>query len=124
MHTRCKPEFKQASDYFLKGISVCKRWEDFSLFLSDMGERPDGTTIDRINNDKGYYPPNCRWAKAAVQRRNSGRVRIISLDGENMVLKDAATIIGVSDTAIHQERKRNGGSFQEAFNRVKSRRPQ
>lgn len=122
MHTRCKPEFKQAADYFERGIQVCERWNDYALFLADVGDRPEGTTLDRIDNDKGYEPGNCRWATSSVQRRNSRRVIEVSLGGRTMHLKDAAKEIGVSDTAIYQDRKRKGGTFQEAFDRVLSRR--
>jgi hypothetical protein len=122
MRSRCQPGYNQASDYYHRGISVCSRWDDFSLFLSDMGECPEGHSIDRIDNDKGYEPNNCRWATAATQRRNSRRILAIELDGQTYVLKDAAAKIGVSDVAIHQERKRHGGTFQEAFDRVKHRR--
>ena len=53
------------------GIVVCKRWRKFDDFLSDMGERPNNTTIDRINRDKGYFSKNCRWASPTTQTRNS-----------------------------------------------------
>lgn len=53
-----------------RGITVCDRWETFANFLADMGEPAAGLTLDRINNDAGYFPDNCRWATWAVQRRN------------------------------------------------------
>ena len=122
MHSRCKPVYKQAADYFDRGIRVCDRWSDYPNFLADMGEKPENMTLDRIDNDAGYSPENCRWADMATQRRNQRRVIIITHQGVEMVLKDAAKAIGVTDTAVHQERYRNGGTFQDAFDRVLTRR--
>ena len=71
MHNRCEqkthPSYK---DYGGRVIVVCDRWGDFNLFLEDMGIRPDGLSIDRIDNEKGYEPGNCRWATASMQNKN------------------------------------------------------
>lgn len=75
MKMRClNPRIKQWSDYGGRGIKMCKRWLDFKNFLADMGVRPEGKTLDRIDNDGNYEPGNCRWATKAEQIANTARV--------------------------------------------------
>lgn len=72
MLKRChNPRYPRFNDYGGRGISVCRAWrESFASFLSDMGERPLGRSIDRIDNRFGYFFANCRWATPAQQAAN------------------------------------------------------
>lgn len=68
---RCNnPNNSHYADYGGRGIKLCKRWHKFSNFLKDMGERPEGMSVDRINNDGNYEPSNCQWATRIQQARN------------------------------------------------------
>lgn len=76
MLQRClNPNHDAYERYAGKGISICKEWRLFSKFKQDMGVRPKGYTLDRIDNDKGYCKENCRWATPQTQAFNRGKQR-------------------------------------------------
>ena len=87
MKRRCRDVTRDnAQHYALKGVTYDTQWECFENFLADMGERPPGLTLDRIDGDGGYTKGNCRWATPTEQTRNRGIAQTIVLDGEEKPL--------------------------------------
>lgn len=116
MIARCEnPNNKQFKDYGGRGISVCKRWrDDYAAFLSDMGRRPDGCTIDRINNDGNYEPGNCKWSTKMQQMANTRRAKMISFNGETAHVSEWARRFGLDYKLVHLRLKR-GWSIEKAL---------
>lgn len=86
MLRRCNdPKSIAFENYGGRGIKVCERWMKFENFYADMGEKPDGYSIDRINNDGNYEPSNCRWADRKTQNNNC-RSNLIFTDKDGEVL--------------------------------------
>lgn len=83
MKNRChNPDAERFPYYGARGITVCDRWRgSFAAFLADMGEAPDGTSIDRIDNGGNYEPGNCRWATKTEQNRNTRQNRLLTIFG-------------------------------------------
>lgn len=76
MKTRClNKNYKEFFYYGGRGIKICERWMSFENFLEDMGERPNGKTLDRIDNERGYSPENCKWSIPKEQSMNRRNVK-------------------------------------------------
>lgn len=98
---RCEQSYhKSYADYGGRGISVCERWHDFSLFLADMGERPPGKQIDRINNEGNYEPGNCHWTTSKENARNRRNTLFLEHDGQRLPAIVWAERIGFPYTTI------------------------
>lgn len=104
MKQRChNPNNHNYKNYGARGISICKRWMDFPSFLSDMGPKPHGLTIDRINNEGNYEPGNCRWATTKQQRDNQRTCYQVSFNGRTDNITNWARSIGIHpDTLKHR----------------------
>lgn len=85
-----------------RGISVCQSWLDFVEFLRDMGIRPEGTTLGRIDNDGDYEPSNCRWETAKDQGRNTRSNVLLTYNGETRTVVEWAEHLHVSAPMIYQ----------------------
>lgn len=94
---RCTdPNHARYADYGGRGIKVCERWQVFENFLADMGERPAGTSIDRINNDGDYEPDNCRWATKTQQARNCRTNHTLTIDGQTRSVAEWVELRGLN----------------------------
>jgi len=83
-----------------RGISVCEKWNTFLGFLEDMGEAPSGLTLERVDNNLGYYKENCRWASMEDQANNTRKNRYLTANGETLSLARWARRLGVRGATI------------------------
>jgi hypothetical protein len=103
MKARClNPSNKDYKSYGEKNIFICDSWlNSFESFYQDMGAKPKGYSIDRIDNTKGYYPENCRWASRSQQQQNKRNSCVwVIKDKEFLSLKEAAIFFNVTTTTI------------------------
>lgn len=97
MLNRCRnPRDPQFSDYGGRGIVVCERWLQFENFLADMGLRPEGGSIERVNNEGDYCPANCKWATQKEQQANKRSSRPITFRGVTQSIESWAAELGLS----------------------------
>lgn len=99
-----------------RGIKVCERWLDFHAFLEDMGPRPPGTTLDRIDGRGHYEVGNVRWASTMEQALNKSTVVYLSFRGETLAITQWSRRLGVRTSTI-RERLKRGWSADEALSR-------
>lgn len=118
MRARCfNPSDKRYARYGGRSIKVCERWNDFKLFLQDMGLRPSPQhSIERRNNDGHYEPSNCCWATPIEQANNVSRNRIVSYNGKQLTI---AQLVRTSGTPFNSSRIRwrleNGWPLNDAL---------
>jgi hypothetical protein len=117
MIQRCtNPSLKSYPGYGGRGIKICDRWRtSFAAFLADMGERPEGASLDRIDNDGDYEPGNVRWATQAEQNRNQRRSRWLEYAGVSLPLADWAAALGLNYHTLHNRVTQSGWPVERAL---------
>jgi len=123
MMERCyRPNAPSYKRYGARGIVVCERWKFFPNFLTDMGERPLGLTLDRKDNDGPYSPENCHWTTWKQQARNRRNNRFVTISGEKKMLIVWCEQRKLSYHKVHL-RLRYGWTIEEALEFVPRKRP-
>lgn len=107
-------------NYGGRGIKVCERWLSFENFLADMGHRPRGFTLDRVDPNGNYEPSNCRWATRSQQQRNRRRNRKETLNGETRLLIEWAELFHVPPNCV-QKRINRGWPIEKALTQPSQR---
>jgi hypothetical protein len=114
MKTRCSnPKSENYKWYGGRGITVCERWMKFENFLADMGEVPEGMTIDRIDSNLNYCPENCRWADMTTQANNKKNTVRLTFNGKKVPLTDVAKMLGVEYNNLRQSLYRNAKRIEK-----------
>ena len=108
MKDRCtQKNSKHYKHYGGRGIKVCERWKNsFENFLEDLGEKPDGFTLDRINSDGDYSPENCRWASLKEQQNNKRNNRILEFNNQRKTMSEWADFVGIKYNTLRSRLER------------------
>ncbi len=101
---------------------MCPEWRDFTAFLRDMGTRPVGMSLDRIDVHGGYSPDNCRWADRVTQARNQTHVVWVEMGEERRPLVEWCEHLGISVNTVRDRVKHYGLTYQEALTRPRQDR--
>jgi hypothetical protein len=102
MKKRCLvPTHKAYKDYGGRGITVCEEWLDYNNFVRDMGEAPSNMSLDRIDNDKGYYKDNCKWSTQTEQMNNRRCNVKILWEGNLYSVQELERITGIKTAVIY-----------------------
>lgn len=110
---------KNYHHYGGRGISVCDEWKDFKKFYRDMGDRPSkSSSIDRIDNNLGYYKENCRWATRSQQMRNYRLNNLLTFNNETRCVSEWAEITGINKSTISKRVGEYGWSVDRALSEM------
>ena len=113
MKLRCDNPKHSKGNYW--GVSYCERWKEFINFFEDMGERPPGTTLDRINPYGNYEPGNCRWADNHTQAINKTNSRYITFNGVTKHISEWSKETGIKRSTISARLLAYGWSVERAL---------
>lgn len=121
MRQRCyNPNSAKYPSYGGVGVRACKRWDVFANFLADMGERPPGKSLDRIDNNRGYSKSNCRWATSKEQCRNRGNTLRVLYEGHSIALAELAERSGIPYFTLHSRIERGTCPIEDLLRPVGS----
>ena len=118
MRERCtNPNSPQFERYGARGIQVCPEWREYATFRDWAMENgyADNLSIDRIDNNSGYYPENCRWATAREQANNTRKTRLIELNGEIHSVTEWARKLGINQSTLSMRLNKYGWSAEKAL---------
>ena len=120
MKTRCNnPNSNVYKHYGGRGITYCNHWEKFENFLEDMGTRPEGTSLDRINNNLGYSDYNCRWATREQQNHNRRDNHNLTYKGETLPMNAMARKHGIPRSTLRKRLYKYGWTIEKALRQQK-----
>ena len=115
MRDRCNNKNNPAyKNYGGRGIKICARWNNYENFIFDMGKKPKNFSIERVDNNKGYFPENCVWADRKTQSRNKRTNIFVTINNERLTVSDAAKKYGIHAQTIYS-RISKGMSPEDAF---------
>lgn len=124
LRTRCNnPKNAAFANYGGRGITVCARWSKFENFLADMGERPEGLSLERRDNDLGYSPDNCYWATRKEQAVNRRTSVFVEINGVTRCFAEWAAVYGIDKKTANRRYKKHGWEVVRALTTPVLRQP-
>lgn len=116
MRNRCNmPSLPEYKHYGGRGIKYAPEWEEFSNFLEDMGECPQGLTLDRIDVNGNYCKENCRWVSRTENQRNQRRAKLITWNGQTKHYLEWAKELGINPDTLRSRLFRKNWPLERAM---------
>lgn len=116
MHRRCcDPHSKNFANYGGRGISVSDEWDEFDRFVADMGPRPKGFSVERLDNYLGYSASNCKWADRKEQNSNRRSCIYVTVGSDRVTLKEACRRVDLPYRPVHKRIMARGWEIERAL---------